>query len=67
MSGRWVYPLDPDCPEVNNFRDTLYNDPMSGMVPSDVLGELMEDYERKHRAKCKRCKEYGAANVDVDY
>ena len=67
MPGRWVYPLDPECPEYSKFRDTLYNDPMSEIVPSDVLVELMEDYERKHRAKCKRCQEYGAANVDVEY
>ena len=27
--------------------------------------EIMEGFEKKHRATCKRCLAYGAANIEV--
>jgi hypothetical protein len=64
--ARWITPVDPGCPEVRKFWDTLLNDPMTQAMgaPTDEIGEA---FESKHRVKCKRCQEYGAANVDVEY
>jgi hypothetical protein len=61
---RYHAPLDPDCPEVFKFYDGLFNDPMTHAMgaPTD---DICEGFERKHRARCKRCQEYGAANIEV--
>lgn len=64
MTGRWVYPVDPECPQVVSFRDSLYNDPMSKGAPLD---EISEAWERKHRINCVRCKLYSVENIDVEY
>jgi hypothetical protein len=57
-------PLDPECPEVNSFMSSLFDDPMTEAMgaPTD---EICEGFERRHRAKCKRCQEFGAANIEV--
>jgi len=62
--GRWVYPLDDDCPAVIKFMQ-LADDPL--MRESGCFGEFYEDFAKSHRVKCLRCQEYGAANVDVEY
>jgi hypothetical protein len=76
----WDFPLDPECPGVEHaFQIQLpqdctidgveykagewIDDPMAG----PVWDELMEDFTKKHRIGCKRCQEYGAANVDIAY
>lgn len=63
--GRWYYPLDPECPEVEEFYSVDLNDPITAMA--GIGEELTRRFESKHRAKCERCQEYGAANVDVEY
>jgi hypothetical protein len=57
-------PLDPECPEVAAFMESLFGDPMTAAMgaPTD---EIVEGYERKHRHTCKRCQEFGAANIEV--
>lgn len=57
-------PLDPDCPTVAEFEERLFGDPMTNAMgaPTD---EIMEAFERKHRGKCPRCQEFGAANIEV--
>lgn len=60
--AHWHAPLDPECPEVEKMWESL-NDPIMRM--SGCGGEFFEAFERKHRAKCERCQEYGAANIDV--
>jgi hypothetical protein len=42
----------------------LFDDPMTEAMgaPTD---DICEGFERKHRATCQRCQEYGAANVEV--
>ena len=57
-------PLDPACPEAARFADALFGDPMTQAMgaPTD---EIMEGFERKHRSKCPRCREYGCANIEV--
>jgi hypothetical protein len=60
--ARWVFPLDPECPEVINHYQSFSDDPMSKYAPMDDINEA---FEAKHRKNCKRCQEYGAANVDI--
>lgn len=63
MSGfRWRFPLDPDCPD--NPLTTFYDDPMTAYC--GCADEIAENLEAKHIAKCPRCQEYGAANVEVE-
>jgi hypothetical protein len=66
MAG-WVFPIDLDCPEVKEFYEGLYGDPMTDMIPGDVLGEITSGWENQHRTTCKRCQEFGAENVEVGY
>ena len=60
---RWYFPLDPECPEVQKLFDNL-SDPMT--IAYGVGGDIRENFERKHRFRCKRCQEFGAANVEVE-
>jgi hypothetical protein len=64
MSYRYYAPLDPMCPVASSFANDLFDDPMTDAMgaPTD---DIMEGFERSHRAKCKRCQEYGAANIEV--
>jgi len=66
MNHRYAYPLDPECPDVERFWRSLDEDPMTAAygAPVDDIGEA---FERRHRATCKRCQEYGAANVEVTH
>lgn len=57
-------PLDPDCPKVSEFESALFDDPMTSAMGAPV-DDIMEDFERKHRGKCKRCQKFGAANIEV--
>jgi hypothetical protein len=61
---RYHAPLDPDCPAVASFMDSLFNDPMTAAMgaPTD---DICEGFEKQHRAKCARCQEFGAANIEV--
>lgn len=61
---RYHAPLDPECPDVAAFTESLFGDPMTAAMgaPTD---DIMEDFERRHRRKCARCQEYGAANIEV--
>lgn len=65
MVAGWTMhaPLDPECPE--NPIEKFYDDPMSDYVPSDVMRDIAENMEAKHRGKCTRCQEYGMANIEV--
>lgn len=62
MPYQWHAPLDPDCPD--NPLPALWDDPMTAY--SGCGDEIAADLEVKHRANCKRCLEYGAANIEVD-
>jgi hypothetical protein len=61
---RYHAPCDPECPEYSEYVECLFNDPMTQAMGAPV-DDIMEDYERKHCMKCKRCQEYGAANIDI--
>jgi hypothetical protein len=63
---KWYAPCDPNCPEYLEYYSTLVGDPMTQAMGAPV-DEIMEGFERRHRIKCKRCQEYGAANIDVEY
>ena len=64
--AHYYHPLDPECPPVAAFTESLFGDPMTKAMgaPSD---EIMEGFERKHRVICERCQRYGAANVEARY
>jgi hypothetical protein len=61
---RWYVPFDPDCPEVERFLITLYDDPMTSAMgaPTD---DITTAFARRHIGSCERCQEYGAANIEV--
>jgi len=61
---KWHAPVDPDCPEVREFTETLLNDPMTEAMGAPV-DEILEAFEIKHRRTCKRCQEFGVANIEV--
>lgn len=56
-------PLDPECPEVRDFNSSFWDDPMT--KECGCADEIFESWEQKHRTKCKRCQEYGCANIEV--
>lgn len=60
---QWHAPLDPECPVVKDYMKTLFDDPMTQHY--GIGGEIMEGWEPRHRAQCKRCQDYGAANIEV--
>lgn len=64
MIMRYHAPLDPNCPVVARFTCALFDDPMTDAMgaPTD---DIMEGFERKHRVKCARCQNFGAANIEV--
>jgi hypothetical protein len=62
--SRWNYPLDPNCREAQDFIAGLYDDPMTAAMGAPV-DDILEDFERRHRASCSQCQEYGAANAEV--
>lgn len=63
---RWYAPLDPECPEVRDYSDTLFDDPMTEAMgaPTD---DIMADFARRHRQTCERCRDFGAANIEVRF
>ena len=64
IRGRWYAPVDPACPAIKSYME-LADDPMMQM--SGCWGDFREDFEKRHRAKCKRCQRYGAANMEARY
>jgi hypothetical protein len=56
-------PLDPECPDVINFQECHENDPISQIC--GCMGEIVINFESRHRAVCERCQNYGAANIEV--
>lgn len=60
---RYVMPLDPECPAVQERDEMMANDPMTAY--SCVGDELQEEFHRQHLLNCERCKEYGCANIEV--
>jgi hypothetical protein len=64
MPCRYHAPCDPACPVYAGFVASLFNDPMTDAMgaPTD---DIVEGFERRHRAGCERCREYGAANIEV--
>jgi hypothetical protein len=58
LTMRYVYPLDPECPVVAEFMETLFGDPTT-MAMGAPVDDITEEFERRHRRQCKRCQEYG--------
>lgn len=63
MPNFYVMPVDPECPEVANYRAAVDEDPMSAAC--GCMDEILELFEKRHVAKCARCREYGVANIEV--
>jgi hypothetical protein len=55
---RYISPLDPECPVVAEFMETLFGDPTT-MAMGAPVEDITEEFERRHRKQCKRCQEYG--------
>jgi hypothetical protein len=55
---RYVYQLDPECPVVAEFMETLFGD-LTTMAMGAPVDDITEEFERRHRKQCKRCQEYG--------
>jgi hypothetical protein len=53
---RYVHSLDPECPVVAEFMETLFGDPTRAM--GAPVEDITEEFERRHRKQCKRCQEY---------
>ena len=63
MPFQYHAPLDPSCPDVQEFYEGHENDPISQMC--GCMDEIIGSFESRHRMNCKRCQEYGAANIEV--
>lgn len=59
----WHAPVDPECPVVREYEESLWGDPMTSY--SGCGDEIMARFERRHMSECKRCQKYGATNVEV--
>lgn len=63
--SRFTYhaPLDPDCPDVRAFQESV----LAGEDVRDQWSgfEGSEEFERRHRAECERCHVYGAVHMEV--
>jgi hypothetical protein len=44
--------------------DALFGDPLTKAMGAPV-DDIVEGFGRKHRVTCKRCQEFGAANIEV--
>ena len=68
MTYYYHSPLDPECPgareDVFEPAESMADDPITQHYGVDV-GEFSHVWERNHRRDCKRCQEYGAANIEV--
>jgi hypothetical protein len=62
---RFTYyaPLDPDCPDARAFHESVLAREDGRHLSCGP--ELVEDFERRHRAECERCHVYGAVNMEV--
>jgi hypothetical protein len=48
---RYVYPLDPECPVVAEFMETLFGDPTT-MAMGAPVEDITEEFECRHRKQC---------------
>jgi len=58
-----IFPTDPDCPSVAEFRSVLFEDPMSEYAPLD---DVTRDFDRQHLPSCERCQVFAIANAEVE-
>lgn len=58
-AGRWVLPLDPDCPGVMHFMGSRED---RAEVVWGLFRDLVEDFERLHRDGCRRCQRFAVEN-----
>ena len=57
-------PLDPECPDVRAFHQSTSAGEDARYLWSRP--ELVENFERRHRAECERCHVYGAVHMEVE-
>ena len=58
-SSDYYAPLDPECEEYCQFLRMIINDTSI----NSPINEIMEDFENKHRAECKKCFDFGSQNI----
>lgn len=56
-------PLDPECPQVRDWREQFDNDPIT--VASGCGDEIGVGWERRHRKDCARCQAFGVENIEI--
>jgi hypothetical protein len=60
----YYIPLDPNCSVARKVVTALFNNPT--IDPHDTpIDDLIADIERSHRLRCRRCEQYGAANIEA--
>lgn len=62
MTYHYHAPMDPRCPDAPDI-DAVLDDPMTEW--SGVGDEVVAGLERDHVKSCRRCQEYGTANLEV--
>ena len=63
MRPRMYAPLDPECPDVIDYYTNMVPDMRAFGAPVE---EFIESFERSHRKECKRCEEFGLANIEIN-
>jgi hypothetical protein len=63
--SRFTYhaPLDPACPDVRRFHESRLESEDARFLW--CRPDLIEDFERRHRAECEQCHVYGAVHMEV--
>jgi hypothetical protein len=62
---QFVFPLDPDCFEVECFTTALLEMPEGPDDPDINASNAMQRFKDHHQARCPQCRTYGVRNMKV--